>query len=186
MHVTSMARLVDGKMIAKELGIEPGEWVGRALDVCLSWQLRNPGITNPVGAIQEVRQRSKELQIPLKKQQKSGTPVGAKSPSIEVKRTFVGCRAPLATNTILRPPTLPGLGLGRHLKDLSHYPGIKPRHNRPNQGIRGTNRGHMRAHDQAKGYSYKILSPYQLRDILVLQLEYRMIFNQIISLYLFY
>lgn len=68
MHVTSMARLVDGKMIAKELGIEPGEWVGRALDVCLSWQLRNPGITNPVGAIQEVRQRSKELQIPLKKQ----------------------------------------------------------------------------------------------------------------------
>ncbi|KAL2755199.1 hypothetical protein ACRALDRAFT_2107458 [Sodiomyces alcalophilus JCM 7366] len=65
MHVTSMTRLVDGKMIAKELSVRPGEWVGRALDVCLSWQLRNPGITDPVGAINEVKRRSKELKIPL-------------------------------------------------------------------------------------------------------------------------
>ncbi|ROT41784.1 tRNA nucleotidyltransferase [Sodiomyces alkalinus F11] len=55
MDVTSLARLVDGKMIARELRVKPGEWVGRALDVCLSWQLRNPGFTDPKGAIEETR-----------------------------------------------------------------------------------------------------------------------------------
>jgi tRNA nucleotidyltransferase (CCA-adding enzyme) len=61
--VTSLKRLVDGTMLSKALGVKPGKWMTRAMDVCLAWQLRNPGKDNPIEAIDEVRQRSHELGI---------------------------------------------------------------------------------------------------------------------------
>ncbi|EFQ33131.1 poly A polymerase head domain-containing protein [Colletotrichum graminicola M1.001] len=63
MEAPSLKRLVDGRMLAKELGIRPGKWMGRALDVCVAWQLRHPDETDPTGAIDEVRQRAGELGI---------------------------------------------------------------------------------------------------------------------------
>jgi hypothetical protein len=62
-NVTSIKRLVDGKILAAGLGVKPGKWTGAALDVALAWQLRNPGVNDPAGAIDEVRKRSEELGI---------------------------------------------------------------------------------------------------------------------------
>ncbi|KAL2070394.1 hypothetical protein VTL71DRAFT_13420 [Oculimacula yallundae] len=57
--------IIDGKMLQKELGgIKPGVWMRPALDVVMEWQLRNPGVTNYEGALEEVRKRSEELKIP--------------------------------------------------------------------------------------------------------------------------
>ncbi|KAK1840857.1 tRNA nucleotidyltransferase [Colletotrichum chrysophilum] len=63
MDAPSLRRLVDGRLLTKELGVRPGKWMGQALDVCVAWQLRHRGETDPAGAIAEVRQRSKELGI---------------------------------------------------------------------------------------------------------------------------
>jgi hypothetical protein len=62
-NATSIKRLVDGKILAAGLGVKPGKWTGAALDVALAWQLRNPGVNDPAGAIDEVRKRSEELGI---------------------------------------------------------------------------------------------------------------------------
>lgn len=59
----STKRLLDGSTLAKALGTKPGKWTGKALDICMEWQLRNPGETNPEGAIEEVRKRGAELGI---------------------------------------------------------------------------------------------------------------------------
>jgi tRNA nucleotidyltransferase (CCA-adding enzyme) len=64
MEVASLKRLVDGKMLAKALGVKPGKWMARALDVCLEWQLRHPHETEPLAAVEEVWQRRAELDIP--------------------------------------------------------------------------------------------------------------------------
>jgi tRNA nucleotidyltransferase (CCA-adding enzyme) len=37
------------------------------LDVCMEWQLRNPGIKDTQGAIDEVKSRAEELKIPISK-----------------------------------------------------------------------------------------------------------------------
>lgn len=58
--------LLDGRSLASALGIKPGKWTGAALNVCTAWQLRNPGEKDPAGAIEEVRSRAQELEIPLK------------------------------------------------------------------------------------------------------------------------
>lgn len=63
MDVSSLARLVDGRMLARELRVRPGKWMGQALDICIAWQLRHPDETDPSGAIAEVRRQSKELGI---------------------------------------------------------------------------------------------------------------------------
>lgn len=65
MDAPAIRRLVDGKMLSRELGVKPGKWMGAALDVALAWQLRNPGVTDPAGAVDEVRSRREELGIPL-------------------------------------------------------------------------------------------------------------------------
>ncbi|KAF5617297.1 tRNA nucleotidyltransferase [Fusarium sp. NRRL 25303] len=53
-EVTKLEKLLDGGKLAKALGgIKPGKWTGPALDVCIAWQLRNPGETDPTGAIEE-------------------------------------------------------------------------------------------------------------------------------------
>ncbi|KAL2263303.1 hypothetical protein VTK26DRAFT_7423 [Humicola hyalothermophila] len=64
MSAPSIKRLVDGKLLSKELGVRPGKWMSEALDVALAWQLRNPGVTDPAGAVEEVRRRRNELGIP--------------------------------------------------------------------------------------------------------------------------
>ncbi|KAL6700234.1 poly A polymerase C-terminal region-like protein [Trichoderma pleuroticola] len=61
----NLKRIIDGRALAKALGISPGIWTGRALDICMAWQLRNPGETNPDGAVQAVRDKSQELGITL-------------------------------------------------------------------------------------------------------------------------
>ncbi|KAI9713441.1 MAG: CCA tRNA nucleotidyltransferase, mitochondrial [Bogoriella megaspora] len=47
--------LVDGKTLANALSTKPGPWMKSALDVVMAWQLRNPDITDPAAAIEEVR-----------------------------------------------------------------------------------------------------------------------------------
>ncbi|KAK4134183.1 poly A polymerase C-terminal region-like protein [Trichocladium antarcticum] len=64
MDAPSVKRLVDGKLLSQELGVKPGKWMGAALDVALEWQLRNPGVTDPAGAVDEVKRRRDELGIP--------------------------------------------------------------------------------------------------------------------------
>ncbi|KAH6668559.1 tRNA nucleotidyltransferase [Plectosphaerella plurivora] len=63
MEAPSIKRLVDGKLLAKALGVKPGRWTGQALDICLEWQLRNPNAEDPAPAIEEVRKRAGELGI---------------------------------------------------------------------------------------------------------------------------
>ncbi|KAK7742507.1 CCA tRNA nucleotidyltransferase, mitochondrial [Diaporthe eres] len=66
MDAPSMKPLVDGRRLMQTLEIKkPGRWMSSALDICMAWQLRNPEETDPAGAIEEVRQRKKELGIPI-------------------------------------------------------------------------------------------------------------------------
>ncbi|KAK4238163.1 mitochondrial CCA tRNA nucleotidyltransferase [Achaetomium macrosporum] len=53
MNAPSIKRLVDGKILSKELGVKPGTWMGAALNVALAWQFRNPGAQDPAGAVEE-------------------------------------------------------------------------------------------------------------------------------------
>ena len=54
-EVYSMKPLVDGKTLQKELGKPPGNWLQKALDVVVRWQLRNPTETDPRAAIEAVK-----------------------------------------------------------------------------------------------------------------------------------
>lgn len=65
MDAPSFKSSIDGNRLEKELGVRPGKWMRPALDVCVAWQLRHPGIKDLSGAIEEVRSRSKELEIPI-------------------------------------------------------------------------------------------------------------------------
>lgn len=65
MDAASLKSIIDGTHLSKALGVKPGIWMKPALDVCMEWQLRNPGMTDPEGAIEEVRKR-KDLNIPQK------------------------------------------------------------------------------------------------------------------------
>jgi len=60
----AVKRLVDGNTLCKALGTKPGKWMTEALDICLAWQFRNPGVEDIEGAIDEVRKRQDELKIP--------------------------------------------------------------------------------------------------------------------------
>lgn len=60
----SLKRIIDGTQLASALGVKPGRWMAGALDVCVAWQLRNPGVTDPAGAVEEVNSKRKELDIP--------------------------------------------------------------------------------------------------------------------------
>lgn len=62
----NLKRIIDGRALAKALGVPPGIWMGKALDICMAWQLRNPAEESPDGAIQEVRGKAEELGIKLK------------------------------------------------------------------------------------------------------------------------
>ncbi|CAG8949320.1 hypothetical protein HYFRA_00004946 [Hymenoscyphus fraxineus] len=65
MDAPSLKPLVNGNELRKALGgIKAGIWMKPALDVCLEWQLRNPGNENKEEAIEEVKKRKEELKIP--------------------------------------------------------------------------------------------------------------------------
>ncbi|CZR63291.1 related to tRNA nucleotidyltransferase [Phialocephala subalpina] len=67
MDAAAEKSIIDGTSLSKALGgIKPGVWMKPALDVVMEWQLRNPGIKDPAGAIEEVKKRSEELKIPKK------------------------------------------------------------------------------------------------------------------------
>ncbi|KAH7163634.1 hypothetical protein B0J13DRAFT_40147 [Dactylonectria estremocensis] len=65
LEAPSLKRLLDGRQLAKALGTKPGIWTGKALELCVAWQLRHPEEKDPAGAIEEVRQRREELGIPI-------------------------------------------------------------------------------------------------------------------------
>lgn len=65
MDAAAEKSIIDGTSLSKALGgIKPGVWMKPALDVVMAWQLRNPGVKDPSGAIDEVKTRSEELKIP--------------------------------------------------------------------------------------------------------------------------
>ncbi|TVY54405.1 CCA tRNA nucleotidyltransferase, mitochondrial [Lachnellula cervina] len=65
MDAPSLKLLVNGDELKAALGgVKPGMWMKPALDVCVGWQLRNPGNEDKEGAINEVRMKRKELKIP--------------------------------------------------------------------------------------------------------------------------
>ncbi|KAF4555479.1 Tti2-like protein [Elsinoe fawcettii] len=47
--------IMDGKQLAKAIGINPGPWMKDALDVVMAWQLRNPGNTSVEEAVEQVK-----------------------------------------------------------------------------------------------------------------------------------
>jgi tRNA nucleotidyltransferase/poly(A) polymerase len=65
LEAATTKRIIDGKELSKALGARPGVWMAPALDVVMAWQFRNPDMTDPKGAIDEVRQRAEELGIPM-------------------------------------------------------------------------------------------------------------------------
>jgi tRNA nucleotidyltransferase (CCA-adding enzyme) len=65
MDAPSWKPLVDGKILSQSLGVKPGVWMKDALNVCMAWQFRNPEVTDRTAAVEEVRARAKELNIPL-------------------------------------------------------------------------------------------------------------------------
>ncbi|KAK4199679.1 mitochondrial CCA tRNA nucleotidyltransferase [Triangularia verruculosa] len=57
MQVASLKRICDGKYLSKALGVRPGVWTGAALNVVMQWQLKNPGVEDPAGAVEENTKR---------------------------------------------------------------------------------------------------------------------------------
>ena len=49
--------------------MRPGPWMKDALDVVMAWQLRNPDITDPAGAVEEVRIQRQTQETSSDKQQ---------------------------------------------------------------------------------------------------------------------
>lgn len=65
MDAPSLKPLVNGNDLRQALGgIKAGIWMKPALDVCLEWQLRNPGNESKEEAMEEVKKRKEELKIP--------------------------------------------------------------------------------------------------------------------------
>jgi tRNA nucleotidyltransferase (CCA-adding enzyme) len=65
LEAATCKRIIDGKQLSKELNAKPGIWMARALDLVMAWQFRNPTVTDPRGAIEEVKARAAELKIPI-------------------------------------------------------------------------------------------------------------------------
>jgi tRNA nucleotidyltransferase (CCA-adding enzyme) len=51
--------LLKGTDLAKAMNLKPGPWMKDALEVVMAWQLRNPNITDPTEAIEEVKKTRK-------------------------------------------------------------------------------------------------------------------------------
>jgi tRNA nucleotidyltransferase (CCA-adding enzyme) len=67
MDAPALKSILSGTELSQALGgVKPGPWMKPALDVCMEWQLRNPGVEDPAGAVEEVKKRGDELKIPIK------------------------------------------------------------------------------------------------------------------------
>lgn len=64
MDAPSCPPLVNGDTLLEALDKNPGKWTAGALEVCLKWQFRNPGVKDYSAAIEEVKARREELGIP--------------------------------------------------------------------------------------------------------------------------
>ncbi|KAI9783426.1 MAG: CCA tRNA nucleotidyltransferase, mitochondrial [Peltula sp. TS41687] len=58
-----MKPLLNGNELAAALKAKPGPWMGEALELVMAWQLRNPGVTDTKGAIEEVEKHRESLRI---------------------------------------------------------------------------------------------------------------------------
>jgi tRNA nucleotidyltransferase (CCA-adding enzyme) len=66
MDAPNLKPILSGTELSKALGgVRPGPWMKPALDVVMEWQLRNPGVEDATGAIEEVKKRSADLGIPI-------------------------------------------------------------------------------------------------------------------------
>jgi tRNA nucleotidyltransferase (CCA-adding enzyme) len=66
MDAPALKPILSGTELSNSLGgVKPGPWMKPALDICMEWQLRNPGVKDASGAIEEVKKRSDELKIPI-------------------------------------------------------------------------------------------------------------------------
>ena len=63
--VDQLDPIVKGDELMKAFNTKGGKWVSAALDCVIRWQLRNPDRRDKEGAIAEVVERKKELNIPL-------------------------------------------------------------------------------------------------------------------------
>lgn len=63
MEAPHLKPLVDGRKLMQSFGIKGGKWMAPAMEICMTWQLRNPQSTDPAGALEEVRQHKEELGI---------------------------------------------------------------------------------------------------------------------------
>lgn len=54
-----MKPMVKGTDLAKAMDLKPGPWMKDALEEVMAWQLRNPDITDPAQAIEEVKKNKK-------------------------------------------------------------------------------------------------------------------------------
>jgi tRNA nucleotidyltransferase (CCA-adding enzyme) len=72
--VYDLKPLIDGTKLAKALDTLPGPWMRSALDVVMAWQLRNPSITDPADAVEEVKISGvvSDPALPVAKKQKTG------------------------------------------------------------------------------------------------------------------
>ncbi|KAF2432658.1 tRNA nucleotidyltransferase [Tothia fuscella] len=71
MTVYDLKPLIDGTKLAAALSAKPGPWMKGALDIVMSWQLRNPTITDPAAAVEEVRLADLLAQPASKKQKQA-------------------------------------------------------------------------------------------------------------------
>lgn len=55
--------LANGKDVSKALGVKPGPWMARALEIIVEWQIRNPERSDIEGAFAEVTRRKEELPL---------------------------------------------------------------------------------------------------------------------------
>ena len=66
MDAANLKGVLTGSELSAALGgLKPGAWMKAALDVCMEWQLRNMGVQDTKGAIEEVKMRAEELKIPI-------------------------------------------------------------------------------------------------------------------------
>ncbi len=62
-EAASLQPLVNGTVIAKELGVKPGRWLTGAIDAAMTWQLRHPENVDASAVLEELRKRKDELGI---------------------------------------------------------------------------------------------------------------------------
>ncbi len=65
MNAPSEKPIIDGSKLLKALEVKKaGPWMAKALELCMAWQLRNPGNEDIKEAVAEVREKRAELGIP--------------------------------------------------------------------------------------------------------------------------